>query len=245
VQLAHHAAMRKPRRIWLLAGVFALLLGVTAWRFFSPFAQPSVALTFLGYTNVLVPESSAAYRIALPVALVLATNTGPVAVEVMAATSPKNFVTNGRTIRPTYDFCTVRNLGAPQFLSPGESVVLEIMPRTGSTSWQIELAYHARSTQKQILRRISRASNQSVRQWVEKIYRSPEIFWAELGPFTDLPPAVVPETKARKPQMGRVVGLVGTRQPSTNWTWLSTPARTNEVLPPPPAPDYSDGLRFR
>lgn len=230
--------------MWLLAGAFALLLGVAAWQFLSPPARPSVTLTFLGYTNVLTPVSSAAYRVSMPVALVLATNTGPVVAEVMAATSPKNLVVSGRTIRRTYDSCTVRNLKSPQFLNPGESAVFEVMPQTGSTSWQVELAYHARSTQKEFFRRISRASNPTVRRLVQSLYRSPEIFWAELGPFTDLPPAVMPEMMAPKPQKGQVV-VRPLGPPSTNWIWLSTPARTNEVLPPPPAPDYIDGLRFR
>src|SRR5687767_452661 len=100
----------KPRRIWLLAGAFALVLGVTAWRSLSLPAQPSVTLTFLGYTNVMVSVKSVAYEVSLPAARVLATNTGPVAVVLVPILPPKSLVVTGNTIRPLHDVCTVRNL---------------------------------------------------------------------------------------------------------------------------------------
>jgi hypothetical protein len=186
-------AMKQRRRMWWLAGAMLIPLAAVVWLF-SPVGggQPSVRLVLLGYTNQPVPlhwENSAAQpRFLRPVATVMATNTGDCKVELWPSIAPRFLLTNASGVTMAYNMCSVEKLdrSRPQYLGPGESVVFEVWPEYGREVWQFEMAYHPRSAQKDLFRRAAIVSGPEVSRWLQKIYRSPETFYAELGPFTNL-----------------------------------------------------------
>lgn len=183
--------MKKRRRMWWITAALLVTLAAVWWFWPVRSSQPAVRLVLLGYTNQSVPlhpgkEVEQTNKLFMPVALVMATNTGRCTVELWPTIAPRFFLTNANGVTMAYNMCRVEKFSQPQYLRPGGSVSFEVWPWHGKDQWQLEMAYHTYSTQKDLFRRVMKASGPAIGQWLEKVYRSPEIHYAELGPFTNV-----------------------------------------------------------
>jgi hypothetical protein len=154
-------------------------------------------LMFVGYTNeLLTPDTQMpvmprrdAYivvtgdslegpeRFTVPTALLLATNTGSVAVEVFAAVSPGSFTAR--------DFAGPSTTGLPRVLKQGQSTIIKVVvdPRQGP--WWTEVAYQPRRLRDRLYGWAWNSGNATVKAWVAP--KLPGIAFVKFGPVTNQP----------------------------------------------------------
>lgn len=115
--------------------------------------------------------------IAIP-ALILATNTGSVPVELWAAIFP------GSASIPGFAVPTGKHL--PRLLEPGESVILEVTVDPSQGPWWTEFAYQRRGLRDRPLVWAWDSGNPTVQKWVAPAIA--DLVKVKCGPITNQPP---------------------------------------------------------
>jgi hypothetical protein len=117
-------------------------------------------------------------RFTVPTALLLATNAGSVAVDVLAAVSPASFTAP--------DFAAPSATGLPCALKPGQSTIIKVVvdPREGP--WWTEVGYQPRRLRDRLYGWAWSSGNTTVKAWVGP--KLPGIDFVKFGPVTNQPP---------------------------------------------------------
>lgn len=187
----------------MLGITLALVAGVmVVWSIFAPGGRMEVQLIFIGYTNTpqLVQwgaSSSVSVTIDLPEALLCATNTGSVPVELWAAIAATN-ISNATT------FAQPNGRGLPTVLKPGESVTVSVSYPMNSLRWQTEFMYQRHNLADRLYGKAWNTGNRIVQTLMEDLLPLPEDGWAQSGWITNPPPLVaasgfLPWTRAAFP----------------------------------------------
>ena len=206
--------MQKHR--WAILGTgFLFIVVLLMVRAGTESGSTGPGLMFVGYTNeLLTPDTQMpallrrdAYfvatgdslggpeRFTVPTALLLATNTGSVAVEVFAAVSPDSF--------SAPDFAGPSATGLPRLLKPGQSTIIRVVvdPRQGP--WWTEVGYQPRRLRDRLYGWAWSSGNTTVKAWVGP--KLPGIDFVKFGPVTNQPPngyttfPVLPRIPVRTP----------------------------------------------
>jgi hypothetical protein len=147
----------------LLAVVVALILW--AGR---PRNDAVVTLAFAGFTN----ES---------VALVLATNSGLVPVELYAAIRQENVSMAGGTFKFRDGFAPPRGTGLPRVLRPRESLIVEVITAQIPEPWWTELCYQRRGFRERIYGWAWDSGNSTVQTLLNRMISGPDLIPVKCG----------------------------------------------------------------
>jgi hypothetical protein len=171
----------------MAAGLALIFLGGNSSR------APGVTVSFFGFTNQPIAIGSNAFGIPphgilVPRALLLAKNSGSVAVELCAALSPDNLSTNAGMIKLKNGFVPVEAVGLPRVLKPGQSMLLVADPGMG-VPWSTEVQYQRRNWADRFCVRLWNSGAAPLRKLAMRFGSS---WWqlvpVKVGPFTNQPP---------------------------------------------------------
>ena len=160
--------------------------GVVVWRLLAPAGRMEVQLIFICYTNtppITQPAAlpSVVVTLQIPEALLLATNTGAVPVQLWSAIRLPN-LTN------TPQFARANGRGLPAVLNPGESVTVSVRYPLNARSWQTELMYQRHNFADRLYGRAWNTGSRTVQDLMESLLDPPKVGWAQSGWITNPPP---------------------------------------------------------
>ena len=186
--------MTRRRRKLLIVASLVLILGAAAWLGQSG-PEMKVELHFLRYTNEPVlmtglPEGAQVWPTSLCHALVLATNSGGVAVELYASVNMTNYVTNGSSFKLRDGFVGPSGRNMPRILKPGETTVIGFGPSLFTEPWSTELMAQRRGLRDRLYGKVWDTGNPSLQNLISRFPSAFADIRAKLGPVTNLPPAM-------------------------------------------------------
>src|SRR5262245_55999945 len=121
--------MTGRRRKWLIAVVVLAFVVALGWALLGRSGKMQLQLVFVGYTNKLEkapPPSGGSTPVSFHMleAIVLATNSGTVAIEIYSSIRPPNIVITGTTAQMRDGFAAPRGPVPSQVLKPGETLLI-------------------------------------------------------------------------------------------------------------------------
>lgn len=179
--------MSRRRRWWLGLTLALVAGGVIVWHILAPAGRMEVQLIFIGYTNTPLLAQSASWpsglgTIELSEALLCATNTGSVPVQLWAAIRLQN-------LSNTTDFAHPSGLGRTTIVNPGESVTVTVSYPVNSPRWQTEFMYQRHNLADRLYEKAWNTGNPTVQHWMQLLLPNPKEGWAQSGWITNTPPA--------------------------------------------------------
>ena len=175
--------MAGRRRKWLITAVVLVLVAALGWALFGRAGKMEVQLVFVGYTNYFASFTNAASR--QPVrtrnvfsAIVMATNSGDVAVE-LYATSPL-------VLRSISDnFAVPIEMKFPRILKPTETLVIQVEPQRLGVPWYTDLTAQRRGLLDRLYVKAKTKGSSATKRILTGCLSPPPHVLATLGPVTN------------------------------------------------------------
>lgn len=146
-----------------------------------------VQLVFVGYTNYTKPttNSTSVLTFNTSSAMVMASNSGNVAVELYLVTRPGRedlawpsaWIQFGRKVE--------MEAHLPAILNPGETVLVEVTPQRLGLPWSTELMAQRRDLKDRLYVKAETKGSANVQRLVRKWLSPPPVIWPTLGPVTN------------------------------------------------------------
>jgi hypothetical protein len=173
--------MAGRRRIWLIALALLAFVAALAWVLLGRSGSMEVQLVFVGYTNYMktITNTTSVLTFNAFSAVVMATNSGNVAVELYPITRPERF---DILARPAV------GMNLPRILKPGETVLVEVVPQVLGIPWSTELMAQRRELKDRLYLKAGAKGTATVQRLIKKWLPPPPMAWPTLAPVTNAPP---------------------------------------------------------
>src|SRR5262245_61800485 len=198
--------MAGPRRKWLIAAALLAVAAALAWVLMGGRGKMEVRLSFIGYTNypMTFTNGAAPWQVTtgwMFRALVLATNSGPVSMELhpLARSRPLPPLLPVTSTGWPVGFAVPMKVDGPCVLKPGETTVVEVVPQHPGP-WFTEAKAQRREFGDRLYAMAWAKGGAASRRVMAWLFSPPPEMWPKLGPITN--PAPVWN------QLGPALGLI-------------------------------------